>query len=176
MNCFGFNVSSLNKPLSLSRAKPLYEKISTNVWMKPEGGDYRCLIGPYSTFSDARKRSGSGACGLDTAKPLFVWLISIRPRHSLSLQKTGRAKMVKPKAPVPKPAAPTPETCGRYSPRVSRNECSRTKRFLAMVQVPVMILISKFVTANVAGNKYAVPYLSDHKQQFYMEQESLGVV
>ena len=45
----------LNKPLSLNRAKPLYEKISTNVWMKPEGGDYRCLIGPYSTFSDARK-------------------------------------------------------------------------------------------------------------------------
>ncbi|MFA0124326.1 SPOR domain-containing protein, partial [Vibrio sp. 10N.261.48.A2] len=45
----------LNKPLSLSKAKPLYEKISTNVWMKPEGGDYRCLIGPYSTFSDARK-------------------------------------------------------------------------------------------------------------------------
>ncbi len=38
----------LDAPLSLKQAKPLYGKISTDIWMKPESKKYRCLIGPYS--------------------------------------------------------------------------------------------------------------------------------
>ncbi len=48
----------LPKPMSLAKAKPLYSKITTDVWMKPESQGYRCLIGPYKDLSDAR-----GICG-----------------------------------------------------------------------------------------------------------------
>lgn len=44
----------LPKPMSLAKAKPLYSKITTDVWMKPESKGYRCLIGPYKALSDAR--------------------------------------------------------------------------------------------------------------------------
>ncbi|WP_198927269.1 SPOR domain-containing protein, partial [Vibrio genomosp. F10] len=44
----------LSKPLSLAKAKSIYQHISTDVWSKPEDKGYRCLIGPYDDFSNAR--------------------------------------------------------------------------------------------------------------------------
>ena len=162
----------LNKPLSLSRAKPLYEKISTNVWMKPEGGDYRCLIGPYSTFSDARKdlaqvRKVSGY------SEAFIRMVDKSQTSSQPIvAKPAEPKMAKAKAPVkPKPVAqPAPK------PVVATSAVAATSA-AAIQAIPSNgsssgngLDIEVRVTANVAGNKYAVPYLSDHKQQFYMEQ------
>ncbi|MEF1295621.1 SPOR domain-containing protein, partial [Vibrio parahaemolyticus] len=43
----------LPKPMPLAKAKPIYSKITTDVWMKPEAKGYRCLIGPYTEFSKA---------------------------------------------------------------------------------------------------------------------------
>ncbi|HHC6787777.1 TPA: SPOR domain-containing protein, partial [Vibrio parahaemolyticus] len=43
----------LPKPMPLAKAKPIYSKITTDVWMKPETKGYRCLIGPYTEFSKA---------------------------------------------------------------------------------------------------------------------------
>ncbi|MFA0405929.1 SPOR domain-containing protein [Vibrio sp. 10N.222.52.C12] len=160
----------LNKPLSLSRAKPLYEKISTNVWMKPEGGDYRCLIGPYSTFSDARKDlaqvrkvSGYGEA--------FIRMVDKSKTSSQPIvAKPAEPKAVKPKAPVKVEAKPAPKP-------VAVKQAAAVTSAAAIQTLPSGnastdndLEIEIRVTANVSGNQYAIPYLLDHQQQFYMEQ------
>ena len=158
----------LNKPLSLSRAKPLYEKISTNVWMKPEGGDYRCLIGPYSTFSDARKDLAQvrKVSGYNEA---FIRMVDKSKTSSQPIvAKPAEPKMVKPKAPVkPKPAPKL----------VAAKQAAAVTSAAAIQALPSGnansdndLEIEIRVTANVAGSQYAIPYLLDHQQQFYMEQ------
>ncbi|UWZ97215.1 SPOR domain-containing protein [Vibrio splendidus] len=161
----------LNKPLSLSRAKPLYEKISTNVWMKPEGGDYRCLIGPYSTFSDARKdlTQVRKVPGYGEA---FIRMVDKSKTSSQPIvAKAAEPKAVKPKAPVKakveaksaskpvavKQAAVTSAAAIQTLP--SGNASSDND-----LEIEVRVKV------DVAGSQYAIPYLLDHKQQFYMEQ------
>lgn len=158
----------LNKPLSLNRAKPLYEKISTNVWMKPEGGDYRCLIGPYSTFSDARKdlaqvRKVSGY------SEAFIRMVDKSQTSSQPIvAKPAEPKMVKPKAPgKPKPTA-KPVAAKQAAAVTSAAAIQTLPSGNARSDGDLEIEIR--VTADVAGNQYAIPYLLDHQQQFYMEQ------
>ncbi|MEI8633736.1 hypothetical protein P4S72_19945 [Vibrio sp. PP-XX7] len=43
------------KPMPLKQAKILYQNISTDVWMKPEAANYRCLIGPYDQINVASR-------------------------------------------------------------------------------------------------------------------------
>ncbi|MEZ9544414.1 SPOR domain-containing protein [Vibrio sp. 10N.286.48.C11] len=160
----------LNKPLSLSRAKPLYEKISTNVWMKPEGGDYRCLIGPYSTFSDARKDlaqvrkvSGYGEA--------FIRMVDKSKTSSQPIvAKPAEPKMVKPKDPAKVEAKPAPKP-------VAAKQAAAVTSAAAIQTLPSGnassdndLEIEIRVKADVAGSQYAIPYLLDHQQQFYMEQ------
>ncbi|MEG3692211.1 SPOR domain-containing protein [Vibrio coralliirubri] len=160
----------LNKPLSLNRAKPLYEKISTNVWMKPEGGDYRCLIGPYSTFSDARKDlaqvrkvSGYGEA--------FIRMVDKSKTSSQPIvAKPAEPKAVTPKAPAKVESKPTPKP-------VAAKQAAAVTSAAAIQTLPSGnassdndLEIEIRVKADVAGSQYAIPYLLDHQQQFYMEQ------
>ncbi len=46
---FWIQCGLMSKPMSLSIAKSLYGKISTDVWMKPEDKGFRCLVGPYES-------------------------------------------------------------------------------------------------------------------------------
>ncbi|WP_050711653.1 SPOR domain-containing protein [Vibrio coralliirubri] len=162
----------LNKPLSLSRAKPLYEKISTNVWMKPEGGDYRCLIGPYSTFSDARKdlTQVRKVPGYGEA---FIRMVDKSKTSSQPIvAKAAEPKAVKPKAPVKakveaKPA-PKPVAAKQAAALTSAAAIQTLPSGNASSDNDLEIEIR--VKADVAGSQYAIPYLLDHQQQFYMEQ------
>ncbi|UPR52228.1 SPOR domain-containing protein [Vibrio cyclitrophicus] len=156
----------LNKPLSLSRAKPLYEKISTNVWMKPEGGDYRCLIGPYSTFSDARKdlTQVRKVPGYGEA---FIRMVDKSKTSSQPIV----AKAAEPKAPVKAKV----EAKSASKP-VAAKQAAVTSA-AAIQTLPSGnassdndLEIEVRVKAEVAGSQYAIPYLLDHQQQFYMEQ------
>ncbi|WP_050645488.1 SPOR domain-containing protein [Vibrio coralliirubri] len=162
----------LNKPLSLSRAKPLYEKISTNVWMKPEGGDYRCLIGPYSTFSDARKdlTQVRKVPGYGEA---FIRMVDKSKTSSQPIvAKAAEPKAVMPKAPVKAKveAKPAPKP-------VATKQAAAVTSAAAIQTLPSGnassdndLEIEIRVKADVAGSQYAIPYLLDHQQQFYMEQ------
>ncbi|WP_059021888.1 SPOR domain-containing protein [Vibrio coralliirubri] len=160
----------LNKPLSLNLAKPLYEKISTNVWMKPEGGDYRCLIGPYSTFSDVRKDlaqvrkvSGYGEA--------FIRMVDKSKTSSQPIvAKPAEPKMVKPKTPAKVESKPAPKP-------VAAKQAAAVTSAAAIQTLPSGnassdndLEIEIRVKADVAGSQYAIPYLLDHQQQFYMEQ------
>ncbi|MGR5002451.1 SPOR domain-containing protein [Vibrio celticus] len=162
----------LNKPLSLSRAKPLYEKISTNVWMKPEGGDYRCLIGPYSTFSDARKDLAQVRKVPGYGEAFIRMVDKSKTSSQPIVAKAATPKAVKPKAPAkPKPVAkPAPKP-------VATKQAAAVTSAAAIQTLPSGnsssdndLEIEIRVKADVAGSQYAIPYLLDHQQQFYMEQ------
>ncbi|MEZ8281498.1 SPOR domain-containing protein [Vibrio splendidus] len=158
----------LNKPLSLNRAKPLYEKISTNVWMKPEGGDYRCLIGPYSTFSDARKDLAQVRKVPGYGEAFIRMVDKSKTSSQPIVAKPAESKAVTPKAPVKPKPAPKP---------VAAKQAAAVRNAAAIQTLPSGnansdndLEIEIRVTANVAGSQYAIPYLLDHQQQFYMEQ------
>ncbi|MEZ8244060.1 sporulation protein [Vibrio splendidus] len=158
----------LNKPLSLNRAKPLYEKISTNVWMKPEGGDYRCIIGPYSTFSDARKDLAQVRKVPGYGEAFIRMVDKSKTSSQPIVAKPAESKPVTPKAPVKPKPAPKP---------VAAKQAAAVTNAAAIQTLPSGnansdndLEIEIRVTANVAGSQYAIPYLLDHQQQFYMEQ------
>ena len=158
----------LNKPLPLNRAKPLYEKISTNVWMKPEGGDYRCLIGPYSTFSDARKDLAQVRKVPGYGEAFIRMVDKSKTSSQPIVAKAAEPKMVKPKAPVKPKPAPKPVAAKQAAAVTSAAAIQTLPSGNANSDNDLEIEIR--VTANVAGSQYAIPYLLDHQQQFYMEQ------
>lgn len=158
----------LNKPLSLNRAKPLYEKISTNVWMKPEGGDYRCLIGPYSTFSDARKDLAQVRKVPGYGEAFIRMVDKSKTSSQPIVAKPAEPKAVKPKAPVKPKPAPKPVAAKQAAVVTSAAAIQTLPSGNANSDNDLEIEIR--VTANVAGSQYAIPYLLDHQQQFYMEQ------
>ncbi|MEZ9473970.1 SPOR domain-containing protein [Vibrio splendidus] len=158
----------LNKPLSLNRAKPLYEKISTNVWMKPEGGDYRCLIGPYSTFSDARKDLAQVRKVPGYGEAFIRMVDKSKTSSQPIVAKPAESKAVTPKAPVKPKPAPKPVAAKQAAAVTSAAAIQPLPSGNANSDNDLEIEIR--VTANVAGSQYAIPYLLDHQQQFYMEQ------
>ena len=158
----------LNKPLSLNRAKPLYEKISTNVWMKPEGGDYRCLIGPYSTFSDARKDLAQVRKVPGYGEAFIRMVDKSKTSSQPIVAKPAESKAVTPKAPVKPKPAPKPVAAKQAAAVTSAAAIQALPSGNANSDNDLEIEIR--VTANVAGSQYAIPYLLDHQQQFYMEQ------
>ncbi|KJY79883.1 hypothetical protein TW74_07620, partial [Vibrio nigripulchritudo] len=52
---FWIQCGILDKPLALRKAKTVYQRISTDVWMMRYGKEYRCLIGPYDDYATALK-------------------------------------------------------------------------------------------------------------------------
>ncbi|MEZ8627771.1 SPOR domain-containing protein [Vibrio splendidus] len=158
----------LNKPLSLNRAKPLYEKISTNVWMKPEGGDYRCLIGPYSTFSDARKDLAQVRKVPGYGEAFIRMVDKSKTSSQPIVAKPAESKAVTAKAPVKPKPAPKPVAAKQAAAVTSAAAIQTLPSGNANSDNDLEIEIR--VTANVAGSQYAIPYLLDHQQQFYMEQ------
>lgn len=160
----------LNKPLSLNRAKPLYEKISTNVWMKPEGGDYRCLIGPYSTFSDARKDLAQVRKVPGYGEAFIRMVDKSKTSSQPIVAKPAEPKVVKPKAPAKVEAKPAPKPVAAKQAAVVTSAAAIQTLPSGNANSDNDLEIEIRVTANVAGSQYAIPYLLDHQQQFYMEQ------
>ncbi|CAK2171087.1 SPOR domain-containing protein [Vibrio crassostreae] len=165
----------LNKPLSLNRAKPLYEKISTNVWMKPEGSDYRCLIGPYSTFSDARKELAQVRKVPGYGEAFIRMVDKSKTSSQPIVAKAAAPKAIESKAVKPKaPAKPKPVAKPAAKPVVAAQAATSAAAIQAFPSSGTSsnndLDIEIRVKANVAGSQYAIPYLLDHQQQFYMEQ------
>lgn len=133
----------LAKPLPLEKAKPIYQKITTNVWMKPEQKGYRCLIGPYNTFADA-KRELSQVRTLEEYPEAFIRMVDKKPA----------AQPMKAKASEPKKAKPTLAEPNKVYPKEKEH---------AKLNIQVRL------QAEVAGRSYLVPYLLDDEHQFYME-------
>lgn len=191
-NLFWVQCGLLNDPLPLEKAKPIYKNISTNVWMKPEQGNYRCLIGPYSTYADARKellqvrkvagykeafirmvdKSQSANVAPLAASKSQAEKAAVKPRVEdqpkvRSAAKATAAPVAATKAPAPKAPAPKasePKTVAKSAPVEPMAIKSLPDQVSNQGEVEVRL------TASVSGKTYSVPYILDGKQQFYMEQ------
>ncbi len=190
-NLFWVQCGLLNDPLPLKKAKPIYKNISTNVWMKPEQGNYRCLIGPYSNYADARKellqvRKVSGY------KEAFIRMVDKSQSTNVAPLAAATAKtdkMTAPKArveaqPVERTAAKAPATAAVAKASAPAPKAPAPKAISKPVSTGSMAIqslpdhsknssdteVEVRLSASVSGKTYAVPYILDGQQQFYMEQ------
>ena len=189
-NLFWVQCGLLNDPLPLEKAKPIYKNISTNVWMKPEQGNYRCLIGPYSNYADARKellqvRKVSGY------KEAFIRMVDKSQSTNVAPLAAATAKADKaaaPKArveaqPIERTAAKAPATAAVAKASAPAPKAPAPKAVSKPASEPMAIQslpdnsksssdaeVEVRLTASVSGKTYSVPYILDGKQQFYMEQ------
>lgn len=149
------------EPLSLKRAKRLYQRISTDVWMKPEQKEYRCLIGPYTQFSQAqrelaqvRKERGYQDAFIREIKKSSSALATVstnppKPSPPVVAEKTSTQHQTVFPAPVkPRVAAPMPKVSAEQKTEISIR-----------------------VQATVNGKQYQVPYVMLSDDVFYMEHE-----
>ncbi|MDF2154054.1 SPOR domain-containing protein [Vibrio sp. CAU 1672] len=154
---FWIQCGLLPKPMPLPHAKPLYKQITTDVWMKPEPDGYRCLIGPYTEFAQAKTELNQ-VKRLARYKDAFIRVVdqdqAASGRAPAAKKKTAATRpdteAFQPQAPKPVvPAAkPTPVATAKVSP-----DANIEVRLQAVVQ----------------GKTYVVPYQLDGGNQFYME-------
>ncbi|MGF1752183.1 SPOR domain-containing protein [Vibrio makurazakiensis] len=149
---FWIQCGLLSKPLPLAKAKPIYQKISTNVWMKPEAKGYRCLIGPYDTFADAKSELAQVRT-LEEYQKSFVRFVDKSAKRSSNSKPAMVTAPVATTKPVKEMKATAAESVTTYPKE----------------QVESEVQVQQRLTASVAGREYMVPYLRDDEHQFYME-------
>lgn len=161
---FWIQCGVFSKPLSLPKAKKLYQHISTDVWAKPEAKAYRCLIGPYQDFSQAKA---------DLVK------VKTEPGYKEAfVREVVKGAPVKPtavKAKQPKPkqvakAAPQQSTTIIPAPVRTKPEPEVIKP-VAEQPKQRQTEISIRLSAAVSGLEYKVPYTMFSDDQFYMEHD-----
>ncbi len=155
---FWIQCGLLNNPMPLSRAKILYQHISTDVWMKAEGKAMRCLIGPYNDYAIAKKEL-SNVRTEKIYKEAFIREVRKGVKDSAMVKPVANKKT----APVTKstPKTTTIMPAVKKAPVVPPSSPSEDQSS--------MVSIRRQATVN--GLKYAVPYVMDSKIQFYMEHE-----
>ena len=166
--------------LSLTQAKLIYEKISTDVWLKPEGNSYRCLIGPYESFKKASAESKQVKT-LSAYKESFVrWVTKDGKTEAVTKAKKPAAKKKRtPKKVVKANTAPKPATkpvvsvvekkvkpVRKISPAPKTAEPAVQPTARAESKTGGVVFRRK---ADIAGKLFVVPFLEKSKEQYYME-------
>ena len=164
----------LPKPMPLAKSKPLYNQITTDVWMKSEPNGYRCLIGPYT---DPVKAAADlrGVKTLPNYREAFIRVVG----------KGGSSASKQPKA-VKKAVVGTTPTAPNVRPNTDAFKPSTTasqpkpvaakhadEKPVAKAQQEKKIsnqdgIVVRLKTA-LQGKTYVVPYLIENNNQFYME-------
>ncbi|MGP8308030.1 SPOR domain-containing protein [Vibrio sp. YIC-376] len=166
----------LPKPMSLAKAKPIYNKITTDVWMKPESNGYRCLIGPYTDPAKAATDL-RGVKTLSSYKEAFIRVVgqgSFNPvKHSVVATKpvvaATSAASVSAERPITD-AFKSPAERSQPKPVMAKPVAAKP----AVTDKPKKIAKSNDgivvrLKTTLQGKAYVVPYLIENHNQFYME-------
>ncbi|PMJ99147.1 SPOR domain-containing protein [Vibrio sp. 10N.261.55.A7] len=153
---FWIQCGVLSKPLSLAKAKSIYQHISTDVWSKPESSGYRCLIGPYDDFARARKE-------LAAVKTEPVYKESfIREVVKGAKPEVSQASPKKPSTSKPAMAKPVAkESMAVVAPALLAPPVEAP----ASEEEKVVVRLK----ATIEGLEYRLPYSNLNDSQFYME-------
>ncbi len=178
---FWIQCGLLPKPMSLAKAKPIYGKITTDVWMKPEQKGYRCLIGPYTEFAKA-SQDLQRVKTLSTYKEAFIRVVGKGTSEPVKQTKpmpkpAAKAKPVTPVAPV---AATRPNTDAFKAKEAPAKVASKPKQpepvaaKSAKMTKPAQPTIKNDnvqvrLKTVLKGKTFVVPYLIENNNQFYME-------
>ncbi|CAE6877986.1 hypothetical protein ACOMICROBIO_FLGHMIGD_00045 [Vibrio sp. B1FLJ16] len=164
----------LPKPMTVAQSKPLYIKITTDVWMKPEKNGYRCLIGPYldagQAVTDLREVKT-----LPDYKEAFIRVVGESNARQVK-PNPPKAKAVSPKPTTPAsavtPAADVISVPAKKAQTKSAVTQATTKPSTKSESKPLVKgnnAITVRLTASVQDKTYVVPYLVENRNQFYME-------
>lgn len=152
-----------SKPLSLTKAKDLYQHISKDVWLKQEGKAYRCLLGPYQDFKVASTELKKVRQEPSYKEAFIREIVKGKPvKQTKSVAPAKPVSKPKPKAVVEKVAPVTPAV---VAPKVE--SIKSPKRNLDSELSDISVRLS----ASINGVEYQVPYILFGDDQFYMEHE-----
>ncbi|WP_390196788.1 SPOR domain-containing protein [Vibrio olivae] len=161
---FWIQCGLLNRPLSLAQAKPIYQHISTDVWMKHEGNNVRCLIGPYKDFQEANRDLTS----LRTQRAYReAFIREVVPGVANPPVKAQAAKPVAATKSQPKTASSQKTTvfAPAKSEPVAKSQVSATSSAKPIANMDIDLRLQ----GEVSGVEYVVPYVTNSDHQFYME-------
>ena len=175
---FWIQCGLLPKPMSLATAKPIYGKITTDVWMKPEQKGYRCLIGPYTEFAKA-SQDLQRVKTLSTYKEAFIRVVGKGGSVPAKQTKPMTKPVVKPVTPTA-PAATRANTDAFKTKEVPAKVASKSKQpepvaaKSAKMTKPAQSTIKHDnvevrLKTVLKGKTFVVPYLIENNNQFYME-------
>ncbi|EGQ9160134.1 SPOR domain-containing protein [Vibrio parahaemolyticus] len=174
----------LPKPMPLAKAKPIYSKITTDVWMKPDAKGYRCLIGPYTEYAKA-STDLRAVKTLSNFREAFIRVVGEAGEQAVKQTPSSSksASVPKPKV-APKPVAPV--VASRPDTEAFKASATKTTAQPVTAKEPKSSTTTKPVAkakpapsvksngevevrlrASLHGKTYVVPYLLDN--QFYME-------
>ncbi|NOH81576.1 SPOR domain-containing protein [Vibrio sp. RE86] len=153
---FWIQCGVFSKPLTIAKAKKLYLHISTDVWAKPEAKASRCLIGPYTDFSQAKQELAKvktepgykEAFIREVVKGAPIKREVKKPATKSVAKENSQSTMV---IPAPVKAAPAAKPKIEAQPKQAQNE------------------ITIRLSATINGVDYKVPYVMFSDDQFYME-------
>ncbi len=128
-------------PLSFKKAQPIYSNVVADVWLKREQQRYRCLIGPYDTYS-AAKSDLVKVRQLELYKEAFI-------RDASSGSDNKPDKVVIDETSVIATTAPKPEDV-TLQPKQTKT-----------------VVVRRDV--KIGNNYFAIPYLMGSDEQYYME-------
>lgn len=176
---FWIQCGLLPKPMSLAKAKPIYGKITTDVWMKPEQKGYRCLIGPYTEFAKA-SQDLQRVKTLSTYKEAFIRVVGKGTTEPVKQTKpmpkpAAKAKPVTPVAPVAATRPNTDAFKAKEAPaKAVPNQASQPAAKPTQTPKPAQPIISNDTVqvrlkTILQGKTFVVPYLVENNNQFYME-------
>ncbi|MET2847441.1 SPOR domain-containing protein [Vibrio owensii] len=173
---FWIQCGLLPKPMSLAKAKPIYGKITTDVWMKPEQKGYRCLIGPYTEFAKA-SQDLQRVKTLSTYKEAFIRVVGKGTSEPAKQTKPMTKPVAKPVTPVV-PAATRANTDAfkaKEAPaKAVPKQASQPTAKPTQAPKPAQPIISNDTVqvrlkTILRGKTFVVPYLVENNNQFYME-------
>ncbi|MGI9920467.1 SPOR domain-containing protein [Vibrio owensii] len=176
---FWIQCGLLPKPMSLAKAKPIYGKITTDVWMKPEQKGYRCLIGPYTEFAKA-SQDLQRVKTLSTYKEAFIRVVGKGTSEPVKQTKpmpkpAAKAKPVTPVAPVVATRPNTDAFKAKEAPaKAVPKQTSQPAAKPTQAPKPAQPIISNDTVqvrlkTILQGKTFVVPYLVENNNQFYME-------
>ncbi|MGR5436360.1 SPOR domain-containing protein [Vibrio owensii] len=176
---FWIQCGLLPKPMSLAKAKPIYGKITTDVWMKPEQKGYRCLIGPYTEFAKA-SQDLQRVKTLSTYKEAFIRVVGKGTSEPVQQTKpmpkpAAKAKPVTSVAPVAATRPNTDAFKAKEAPaKAVPKQASQPAAKPTQTPKPAQPIISDDTVqvrlkTILQGKTFVVPYLVENNNQFYME-------
>lgn len=172
---FWVQCGMMRHPLSTSKTKLLKQQVSSNVWMKKEGNNYRCLIGPYDAYAKALtdRNQLKKLPGYQDAFIRVVGHYSVTAPSNVpsAVSKSVPAKKfpaaselvkLKPVSPVKSAVVPT-------SKKTATTTKSSSVKSVVKSSVKGIEIRKR---TQLDGIEYVVPFLGKNKVQYYMEYDN----
>jgi len=158
---FWIQCGLFNDAKTIKQALPIYNVISTDVWLKSEANGYRCLVGPYEKFSVAQTDL-TRVKRLDSYKESFIRNATTKMSPSMMVEKAKEVSKPKEKVST---SLVAPVLVDTIKPKLmSKPQAKVTEKVLESGDTVVARRDVK-----IGEKYYAIPYLMDGDEQYYME-------